>query len=172
MSTHDAALREQLHRLYADHHHWLYGWLCKKMGCAYSAQDMAQNTFVRLLSLPGLASIREPKAFLTTMASRLMIDEARRKKVEQRYLETYIYYHGEEALAPSAEALLLISETLAAIIHMLDGLPEKCQQAFLMSRLDGMKYAEIAGILGVSTSMIKQYIAKVMLHCHRLTYAV
>ena len=170
MPVQENTLREQLHSLYLDNHHWLWLWLCKKTGCVHQAEDVAQNTFLRLFSLQGLSNIKEPRAFLIKTASRLIIDEARRKKVERRYLETYYYYHGEEACAPSAEEMVLITETLTAIIEMLEGLPEKCLRAFLMSRLDGMKYADIAEELGVSKSMVKQYIAKAMLYCYQLTY--
>lgn len=171
MSKQDVALREQFQALYTDNHSWLYAWLCKKTGCTYKAEDVAHNAFLRLFSHTNLEGIREPKAFLTTTASRLMIDEARRKHVELRYLETYAYFHGDEAVAPSAEELVVITETLTAIVHMLEGLPEKCQRAFLMNRLEGMKHAQIAETLGVSKSMVKQYIAKTMVHCYQLSYA-
>lgn len=170
MPTQDALRHEQLHTLYADNHRWLYTWLCKKMGCVHRAEDMAQNTFLRLLSLQDLNVIREPRAFLVTTASRLIIDDVRRKQVEQQYLQAHAHYYGEDAAAPSPEALAVITETLVSITHMLDGLPEKCQQAFLMNRLDGMKHADIARVLGVSKSMIKQYIARAMVHCYQLVY--
>lgn len=163
---------EEIHYLYNHHHRWLYIWLCKKLNCSYRAEDVAQNTFLRLFSLTGLTGIKEPRGFLVTTATRLIIDEARRKKVERRYLETYSYYHGEEAVAPSVEDIAIVTETLSAIIQMLEGLPEKCQRAFLMRRLDGMRYAEIAEELGVSKSSVKQYMAKAMLHCYQLTYGL
>ena len=170
MSTRDSALRDRFHTLYEDNHGWLYAWLCKKTGCVHKAQDVAQNAFLRLLSITDLSAIREPRAFLTTTASRLIIDETRRQKVEQRYLETFAYHHGEQIAAKSAEDLVLISEALLSIITMLEGLSEKCQRAFLMSRIDGLKHAEIAAHLGVSRAMVKQYIAKAMVRCYELTY--
>jgi RNA polymerase sigma-70 factor (ECF subfamily) len=161
----------EIHTLYNDHHTWLYSWLCKKLRCQHHAQDVAQNTFLRLFSFSNLASINEPRGFLTTTATRLMIDESRRKKVEQRYLETYSYYHGtEEAVALSSEHIALASEKLSAIIHMLEGLPVKCQQAFILSKFDGMRYADIAKELAVSTSMIQQYITKAMVAYYKVSY--
>jgi len=165
-----AVQHEKIDQLYTQQHHWLYSWLCKKLGCSYRAADVAQDTFTRLLSLPQLPSMIEPRAYLSTTATRLIIDQARRKKVEQHYLDHYSFYHDIERTAPSAEELLIITETVAAIVHLLEDLPEKCQRAFLMSRLDGMRHAEIATELGVSTSMVKQYMAKAMVHCYQLTY--
>lgn len=155
-------------KLYSEHQNWLFNWLCKKLGCPHEAADTAQDTFFRLLSFSALAQLREPRAFLTTTASRLMIDAARRRKIEQKYLEAWHYHHGEFADAPSAEELAIISESLLLIAQMLEGLPFKCRQAFLMNRLDDMKHSEIAEHLGVSISSVKKYIATALLHCHGL----
>lgn len=165
-----ACHHDEIHHFYSDHHSWLYGWLCKRLGCRHHAADVAQNTFLRLFSLSSLAAIVEPRGFLTTTATRLMIDASRRKKIEQRYLDTYSYYHGAEAVAPSSEELALISEKLAAIIQMLEGLPQKCQRAFVMSKFDGMRYADIAKELGVSKGMIQQYITRAMVAYYKITY--
>lgn len=165
-----AQKNQSVAQLYVDHQPWLYNWLSNKLACSHQAADFAQDTFMRLLTFNGINNIKEPRAFLTTTVSRIIIDDARRKKLEQNYLERYYYYHGEQACAPSEEDLLVISQSLAMIVNMLDALPVKCQQAFLMSRFDGMCHSDIAEQLGVSKSMIKKYMAKAMLHCYQLIY--
>ena len=162
--------KNYLQNLYSEHHGWLYAWLCKRLGCSHNAADTAQNTFLRLLSSTSLPVIKEPRGFLTTTASRLIIDEFRRKKVEQEYLNNHFYYHGEQAVAPSSEELTLATEKLTAVIHMLEGLPRKCQRAFLMSKFENMPYADIARELDVSVSMVQQYITRAKLAYYKLTY--
>ncbi|MHA7917661.1 sigma-70 family RNA polymerase sigma factor [Alloalcanivorax xenomutans] len=152
--------------LYSDHHGWLLGWLRKKLGCSQRAADMAHDTFVRVLtSSSDLQGVREPRAFLTTIAGRLIIDDARRKKVEQAYLETWMALYGDCAAAPSSEELATVVELLTEVVGWLESLPEKPRQAFIMSRLDGLSHAEIAERLGVSVSMVKKYVAQALLHC-------
>lgn len=152
--------------LYSDHHGWLFGWLRKKLGCSHRAADMAQDTFIRVLtSRADLFAIAEPRAYLTTIAGRLIIDDARRRKVEQAYLETWIALHGETAVAPSSESVVEVVQLLSEVSRLLEGLPEKPRKAFLMSRLDGKPYKEIAESLGVSVSMVKKYVARALLHC-------
>ncbi|MCK9504836.1 MAG: sigma-70 family RNA polymerase sigma factor [Porticoccaceae bacterium] len=168
MPTVDTDAHRILDAMYIDHHGWLLNWLCKKLRCPHQAADMAQDTFVRLFSFSGVRNVEEPRALLVTTASRLMIDAARRRKIEQAYLETHAFHQGEVMAAPSAEELALISETLIVIARMLEGLPRICREAFLMNRLDGMKHGEIANRLDVSKSSIKKYIATAMLHCHRI----
>jgi RNA polymerase sigma-70 factor (ECF subfamily) len=62
----------------------------------------------------------------------------------------------------------MITDTLLMVAQVLDDLPEKPRLAFLMSRLEGMKYAEIAKELDVSVASIKKYIATAMVHCYRV----
>ncbi|MNR76251.1 putative RNA polymerase sigma factor FecI [compost metagenome] len=161
---------ETLDSLYSEHYGWLYGWLRKKLACPHSAADFAQDTFFRLLTVPfELRTLKTPRAYLTTTATRLLIDEARRRKVEQAYLETLALLH-EDTHAVSPEQYLETVETLTLIAQMLEDLPEKPRQAFMLSRLENLTYPEIAARLGVSSSMIKQYIAQAMVHCYRIAY--
>lgn len=158
--------KEAVGVLYSNHHGWLLGWLRKKLGCSQRAADMAQDTFLRVLtSRIDLYALREPRAYLTTVAGRLIIDEARRRKVERIYLETWGALHGETAVAPSSETLVEVVELLTEVARLLEGLPEKPRRAFIMSRLDGCSHREIAAELGVSVSMVKKYMARALVHC-------
>ena len=68
-------------------------------------------------------------------------------------------------LAISPEERQIILDTLLAIDALLNTLPFKVRRAFLLSRLDGLSYREIAAELGVSERMVKKYMAQAMLHC-------
>ncbi len=152
--------------LYSEHSDWLKGWLRKKLGCSHHAADMAHDTFIKvMLATPDILDIKEPRAYLTTVAGRLIIDQNRRQKIEQAYLENWVVLHGEYAVAPSTEQLVEVIDLLTEISELLAGLPEKPRQAFLLNRLEGKKYSEIAKELGVSVSMVKKYMARALLHC-------
>jgi len=71
--------------LYSDHHGWLQGWLRKKLGNAFDAADLAQDTFVRVLRAPGLDRVEEPRAYLTTVARNLLINHVRRRAIERAW---------------------------------------------------------------------------------------
>lgn len=161
----DGLVRQQVvHRLYVDHQGWLNGWLRRQLGCSQRAADLAQDTFVRVLSKDqGLDSIREPRAYLHIIARGLLINHWRRRQIEQAYLEAIALQ--PEAVAPSPESQALVVETLMQVDAMLARLPEKVRRAFLLSQLHGMTYAAIAIELGVSERMVKKYMAQAMLHC-------
>lgn len=162
--------QQELERLYVEHHRWLYGWLCKKIACSHQAADFMQDTFCRLFRLDDISQIKEPRAFLTTTATRIVLNDVRRKKVEKSYLEARSHFEFSEVATPSLEEQAIVLETLTAVVEMLEGLPPKCQKVFLLYRLDGMRQSEIAQEMALSVSMVKKYIAKAMLHCYQVMY--
>jgi RNA polymerase sigma-70 factor (ECF subfamily) len=165
MSAPDTARHAALLTWYSDHHGWLVGWLRRKLGSSCDAADFAQDTFVRLIGRDDLTAIRTPRAYLTTTATRLVIDDARRRKLEAVCLESWSILHGGET-SPAPEQLLETVEILAELARMLDALPAKPRSAFLLHRLEGWNYGEIAAELGVSSSRVKQYVARALAHCY------
>lgn len=149
--------------LYGAHHGWLKSWLTYKLQSAFDADDIAQDTFLRVMGSDTLPTIRDPRAFLCTIAKRVMVDLFRRKALEKAYLEMLALM--PEALAPSPEERESQLETLQLIDSMLDGLSGKTREAFLLSQLDGLTYGEIALKLGISVSSVKKYMAKAIEHC-------
>lgn len=146
-------------QLFAGHHGWLLQRLHARLRNHADAQDLAAETFVRVLAGPAPAGgIREPRAFLTTIAKHLLFSFWRRRDLEQAYLEALALQ--PEALAPSPEDRAVLLETLAHVANALDGLPLAAQRAFLLSQLDGLGYAEIAAQLGLSQSTVRRHMGE------------
>ena len=152
-----------LESLYGAHHGWLKSWLMHKLRSAFDADDIAQDTFLRVMGSDTLSTVRDPRSFLCTIAKRVMVDLFRRNALEKTYLEMLALM--PEEMAPSPEERESQLETLQLIDTMLDGLSGKTREAFLLSQLDGLKYSEIALQLGVSVSSVKKYVAKAIEHC-------
>lgn len=163
MPSVDRLHHQTVHTLYADHHRWLCGWLRKRLGCVDHAADMAQDTFMRVLTQRKAPELREPRAYLSTIARSLMIDLFRRRTVEQAYLETLA--SRPEALDISPETRLRIIETLLEIDRILQGLGARTRQIFLMAQLDGLSYVEIGRQLNVSVTTVKKHAVRALMHC-------
>lgn len=149
--------------IYVEHHGWLRAWLCRRLGCEWTASDLAQDTFVRVLSGRRPADWREPRAFLTTVAHGLMVDHLRRRDLERAILDALAVL--PEPLEPSPETRALWLETLLEIDTMLRGLAPRVRQAFLLAQLEGQTYAQIAQRLGCSTASVKLYLRQALVHC-------
>ena len=157
-------LHADVHTLYGDHHHWLVNWLRRRLRNTENAADMAQDTFLYVLGKQEqVAQLREPRAWLSSIAKGLLIDRYRRQQVEQAYLDALA--HSPELHMPSPEERLILLETLTRIDALLDGLKPKVRTAFLLSRLEGLGYLAIAEHLGVSVSSVEKYMATAIRHC-------
>ncbi len=155
----DTSQAHDAHTLYSHHHGWLRAWLHRRLGCGDEAADLAQDTFLRVLLRPqALHGLREPRAYLTTIAKGLLADLWRRRALEQAYREALALM--PEPLAPSPEERALVLQALHEIDALLDGLASKARHAFLLSQLEGMSYAAIAQELGVSERTVKRYMAQ------------
>lgn len=155
----------------ADEFRSSYGWLKSKLhrrlGSAADAEDLASSSFVELAGVEDPASIREPRALLTVIAQRLTYDLWRRRDLERAYMDSLA--HSDEPVAPSAESIAEISQALVLIDQALDGLSDKAKRAFIYSQVDGLTYAEIASLLGVSSSMVRKYIAQALTRCYLIS---
>ncbi|MBI6617393.1 RNA polymerase sigma factor [Pseudomonas corrugata] len=154
--------------LYRDHRGWLLAWLRRNVACAQRAEDLSQDTFVRLLGREELKAPREPRAFLVAIAKGLLFDYFRRAALEQAYLTELMLVPADEQ--PSVEAQQLILEDLKNIDRLLGKLSSKARTAFLYNRLDGLGHAEIAERLGVSVPRVRQYLAQGMRQCYIALY--
>ncbi len=162
--------REECGALYAEHHRWLLGWLRQRLGCLHDAADLAQDTFIRVLAARNVASvepIHEPRAFLRTVAGRLLSNHLRRRALEQAWQQTLASLPEPEVPSPEVQAVLL--QTLHEIDALLDGLPARARRVFLLAQLEGLTYAQIAELLGVSVRTIKRDMAEAFEQCILLT---
>lgn len=155
-----------LETAYREHCGWLHGWLRRKLGNAADAADLAQDTFVRLLNNPASVLFKDGppgRGQLALVANGLVINLWRRRAIERDYLDSLALV--PQALAPSPEARALIIETLCEIDAMLESLPGKCRQAFLLSHLEGLTCKDVAARLGIGESTVRKYIAQAMMQC-------
>ena len=87
----------------------------------------------------------------------------RRKRLEQRYLDSLALL--PERYSPSEEDLALVREALESIDRLLDGLPARVRQIFILSRLEGLSQPMIAQQLNVSLATVERDLRRAFLHC-------
>ena len=159
-----SAQARALDTVFREDYLWLQNWLRRYSRAGHSAEDIASETFARLVALARSTQIREPRAMMTTIARRIVYDLSARHVLQRAYEETLA--HLPAALEPSAEERMIIQEALFEIDRRLRKLPHKARSAFLLYELDGMRQADIAQVLGVSVSMVRKYVAAALKACY------
>lgn len=168
----EAVSDQQFDAWYSNHHDWLQRWLRRRLGDYSVAADLAQDTFLRVWvksqsNMP--PEINEPRAYLTTIAKRLMINYCERQSLERAFTATLEQL--PEPLIPSIEEQAIVLETLHELDVLLSELPSNVRSAFLMSQLEGLTYEEIAARLQVSVRTVTRYMAQGFRQCLRLMLA-
>lgn len=129
---------------------------------AADAEDALHSAYLRLRNLPTEPKIDNVEAFLVRVANNIAIDGERRRAFQaDRPIE--------EIFADSADPGPLQDEVIEARIRLrhveaaLAQLSPRTREIFLMHRLDGYKYREIAERLEISQSTVEKHIAKAVL---------
>lgn len=165
-ATELAVPSHDVHTLYCDHHGWLQGWLRRRLGNACDAADLAQDTFLRLItgrSQPRFDTLAEARAYLRTTAQHLCINLWRRQEIERAWLDTLAA--APTQTYPSAERQAMVLQALQEISAMLQSLSPKAARAFMLAVVCEMTDDEVGAELGVSGRMVRKYVAQAMLGC-------
>ncbi|GAA5127774.1 sigma-70 family RNA polymerase sigma factor [Alloalcanivorax gelatiniphagus] len=163
-TTLNNTLNARVGDLYRDHSPWLLGWLRGRLGGNNAdAADLVQDTYVRLIDSGRYPPPGQGRAFLARIAGGLVIDLHRRRRLESAYLEALAA--RPEPVAPSEEERALVLDLLVRMDRVLDRLPARASQAFLLSRFEGLTYAAVAERLGVSQAAVRKYMLKATQAC-------
>ncbi len=135
-----------------------------RRGAGHRAEDVVQDTWLRLRERADPAEWREPRAVLFTTAANLATDEHRRDLRHAR-LGDAVAAEAAGTAAPGPERVLEGRARVERLAAVLDAVAPACRDAFLMNRLEGLTHRQIARRLGVSTKTVQRHIERALLAC-------
>jgi RNA polymerase sigma factor (sigma-70 family) len=160
--------KKLVERLFAEHSGSLQAFLFKRVRRQADAAELAQEVYLRMMRITDMDSIRNPEAYLYTVASNLAKEHARRDRRDAGTLDVEDPLIQEQlAVLPSMASDLDTEIRIKRLREVLQQLSPKCQAAVVMQYWHGMRYEDIAQRLGVSTNMVKKYLSQGLLHCRR-----
>lgn len=134
----------------------------KHLQCTQKAEDIVQEIFIsfynRRDSIEFSVSLR---AYLCKALKFKIMNEFRSKAVRAAYQKTIYYIHTGSART-NFFCAYEYKELAQSISHSVSLLPEKCRQAFLLSRAEDLSYKDISGHLGISVSTVEKHISKAL----------
>lgn len=137
----------------------LVGTWTRRLKSRHQAEDLAHDTFVRLLETTP-CDVQQPRAYLHRTARNIAMDNWRRAERHQgaiEHLSAPMPQQGPEADLHAVQLAEGIERALAE-------LPLKCRQVFVWQKLEGLSHAEIAERLGLSRNMVERYMIRAMRH--------
>ena len=139
----------------------------RMLGSAMEAEDMVQETFLRYQATSG-ESIRSPQAFLSTIITRLCLNQLESARVKREayigpWLPEPILTGDDEQLSPSAQASLHESISIAFLV-LLESLTPLERAVFLLREVFDYEYAEIAEIVDKDEVACRQLFSRAKKH--------
>lgn len=130
------------------------------------SQDLAQDIFAQIwVKRERLTEVTDFSAYLYIVARNLIFDRLRRKVLVSSCAPHLIEHFSDPSLPPGS--LLELKEMEELIFSGLRLLPPQQQQAFRLSRLQGLRHREIAQRMNISQQSVKSYIVRALSHLRR-----
>jgi RNA polymerase sigma-70 factor (ECF subfamily) len=157
--------RVSIQEIIRRHHGALIKFLRRRLSIADDAEDVAQETYIRMMRYEGTTELNSPSAMLFRIAVNVANDHGRAAVARQTKRHTQIEDVELTSDLPSPERDVLGSQTLSLLLETIEQLPPKCKQAFLLSRASDMTYPEIATHCGISVKMVEKHISRAIAAC-------
>lgn len=126
------------------------------------ADDLIQESFLRLHLYCQEAEVQKQDAFLARTVLNLSVD-LHRKEHRQLYAEEPVESLLLIDVRPTPDEELAASQRLTKVAAVLDALSPRTREIFLMHRIEGYGCAQIATHFGVSLSAVEKHIARAVL---------
>lgn len=133
----------------------LRNFLFYKFGNKDQAEDLAQEAFIKLWQNCASVPLEKAKSYVYIIASNSTLNEIAHQKVVLRYEKNFT---ALDRTNESPEYILEEKQFQAKLLKAIEKLNEKQRVAFLMHRIDGKKYSEIAIALNISVKAVEKRI--------------
>ncbi len=133
-----------------------------------TAEDLVQESYLRVRTAIESRPVEHVEAFLHQTARNLALDHVRRNSRRARFERVDVDERDLANVAadvPSAEDHLIHRERLGRLTETLEGLPARARQVWVLSKIEGWSYPQIAAHLHVSEMTVFSDMKLAMARC-------
>ena len=134
----------------------------RRVGCRATAADLVQDLFLRFWRRP-LVQVEELGTYLLRCAGNIAIDHLRSEGSRDRLNQHWQTEPDAQGCEP--QAALEAGNDLRQVEAALRSLPERTRHIYLLNRIHGRTYAEIAKVTGVSQSAVEKHMMRALEAC-------
>lgn len=130
----------------------IFRYLYYKCGDRQLAEDLAQDVFVNYWKKIDTVKAGGEEAYIYQIARNLLKNHINRQQIVLRFRQQ----NSESNIVENPQFTLEKKEFKKRLEHEITSLPEGQRVVFLMHRMDGLKYREIAERLGISQKAVEK----------------
>jgi len=156
----DKAAFESIYNRHADA---LFRFVNSRIASKEDSQEIIQEIFIWLWTKrASLHNVQSLRAYLFSAAKHSLFNYFRSAKVRKRYAEDFIRFESTHKNATEQE--MNLQDIHGSLEESLSSLPERCQTAFRLSRIEHMPIRDIAQKMAISTRTVENYITQALKH--------
>lgn len=123
-------------------------------------QDLVQEVFLRLSARGAQTGIGNLRGYVFQVAASILVDRSRRRAA--RHQDAHVELDPERSSEADfgPDRILAGREALKAVMHVVRLMPERTRTIFVLRRIEGMSYKDIAGRLGLSVSAVEKHMMR------------
>ncbi len=126
-------------------------------------EEIVSDVFMKLWQKRKENNIHHIRAFLYTSVKNSTLNAVKKQSADRKKEERTI----EPAIIESnQETRLIHQEELLRVQKIIDTMPEQRRVVFMLNRIDGLKYKEIASILNISPHTVQNHMVKAVRFLH------
>lgn len=158
---------EEFESLYTSERSRLERQLRRKVKCSATACDLVQDIFLRLWE-----KAAEPRdcdsAYLTRSARNAAIDHSRTERRRRSFFGSIV---SEQYAAPEPTPFDVVAarDSLRSIEDAIGSLTKQTRHIFLLNRIHGKSFTEIAEVMGISVRAVAKHMARAMAVCEAIS---
>ena len=157
--------QQRLELLYRDHAPTLRRRLRSRVGSSDEANDLVHEAFTRLLGARTAGGLRNPGAFLNRIVRNLLIDRSRRLSARPAHVALGV--DVDIPFPPDQGEAIEVEQMRERYRDVVASLPQRTREVFVLHRIDGLSYREIAVRLDISVRTVEWHIAEAIVRIRR-----
>ena len=160
----------QLNELYLNYYGVLVSHVVQIVKDHHIAEELVQETFIKVAKLPEVVLVRKPQPYLKKIATNTALDYLRKlKKIPKHETDDLLDNFTTSDLVYTEQ--IAFERRVEALYKAIDQLPSRAKEAFILARLNEMTIREVAKELGISQTMVEKHLRNAMRKCCELMHA-
>ncbi|WP_019866468.1 RNA polymerase sigma factor [Methylovulum miyakonense] len=158
--------------VFLHHRHTLIHTIARIVDCPQTAEDLAQDTYLKFLQAAATQEITFPQSFLFQIGRNLALDHLRKQRIRQPLTNAKATPKQENdsiieciaATTPTPEQIVTDQQQVTLLLDGLQNLSERRRTCLVLHRFHHWPYGRIATHLGISRSAVEKNIQAAVAH--------